>query len=286
MGSLTVRVGSQSAQVAYTVAAPTLTLGATEAAFDALTASVGPLRMRRTYDGAMPTSLSASKAQADVTAGRTPWVSFSSASAANMRPFLRTVKATGKPLWLTVCHEVNNGPKMTAAAFRQVYADLAAAKAAEGADNVTLAVILTAEPYRSGTYAQWMPDPANFDVAVADAYRFWRPPGSPPDPKTGTLGQDRTMAWLVGDLPAYAASIGKPWALGEFAAHPFPDDHANRPTWLRATLDWCAANGCIAAVYFHSGAGESGPWWADRFHFPETPAGTDPDSLAALAAYV
>lgn len=287
MGSLTVHVGQATATATYQVAAPTMLVGATEAAFDQLAGLTGkPIPMRRTYDGAMPTALYASKVNADVTAGRTGWVSFSSAAVANMRPFFRTVKAAGKPVWVTVCHEVNNGPKMQPAAFRQLYADLTAARNAEGASNVTLAVILTAEPFRSSTYLQWMPDPANFDVVVGDAYRFWRPPGAPPDPKTGGLGQNRSMAWLVGDLPTYAASIGKPWALGEFAAHPFPDDPANRPTWLRQTLDWCAANGCAAAVYFHSGQGESGPWWADRYHYPETAPGTDQGSVNALAAYL
>lgn len=286
MGSVSVHVGTSSATAGYTVAARSLMLGTTEAGYDRLSGQIGALPLRRTYDGAMPTGLYASKANADMNAGRVPWVSFSSAAVANMRPFMRSVKATGKPLWLTVCHEVNNGPKMSAAAFRQLYADLTVARSAEGASNVVRAVILTAEPYRGGTFEQWMPDPGDFDVVVADAYRFWRPPGSPPDPKTGGLGQNRSMAWLVGELPAYAASIGKPWALGEFAAHPFPDDLANRPTWLRQTLDWCAANGCIAAVYFDSGQGESGPWYADRFHFPETAPGTDPRSLAALAEYV
>ncbi|MBT9255365.1 hypothetical protein KMZ30_07240 [Phycicoccus sp. KQZ13P-1] len=290
--SVTFRAGALSVTGSLVVTERRMLLGTTELAYDALAAAVGPMTVRRSYDGPMPTNIAASKAQADLTAGRVPWISFTTASASAMRPFFASCVGKGRVM-VTVAHEVDLGTKgLTASQFRALFADLAAARDLEGATNVQLVVILTASPFRSGTYVPFIPDPAHFDVVAADAYRFWRPPGSPPDPKTGNLSQSRPMSWIVGELPAYAASIGKPWALGEFGAHPFPGDPSNRPTWITETVTWCRANGCTALVYFHSGNGESGPWWLDRYHFPEATgttaamlaAGGDQASLAAWRA--
>lgn len=255
-------------------------LGTTEVAYASLESLGRRMGIRRSYDGSMPKSVDQSKASADLAAGRVPWVSFTNADPATMAAFMGSCVGKGQ-VWVTVCHEVNNGPKMSPDAFRLLYADLAKARNTAGASNVKLVTILTAEPFRANTYQPYMPDPAHVDIVAADAYLFHRDAGSPADPKTGGLGKDRSMEWLVGHLAAYAASIGKPWALGEFGAHPFPSDKGKRPKWLRETVAWCEANGCVAAIYFHSGNGESGPWHLDRFHFPETAPGSDPDSIAA-----
>jgi hypothetical protein len=248
---------------------PTLLYGASEAAFDALNSAVGSkLRVRRSYDGAMPSTLGGSKAQADVNAGRIPWVSFSSVTAANALSFMASCVSADTEVWVTPLHEVNNGPKMAGPAFQGLLATLMGAKNTARATKVKIIPILTAEPFRTNAYLTWLGgDPADFDAIGIDPYRFWRPAGAPPDPKTGGLGQNRSMAWLIGNAPAFAASIGKPIAIGEYGAHPFPEDLQNRPNWLTETDTFLKGIGAIGACYFHSGQGQSGPWWIDQFHF-------------------
>ena len=286
MGSLSVRVGTRSATLTYTVTQPAtgLMIGTTEAAYSQLEYALGkPLAVRRSYDGVMPSAFSACKAAADV-GKRASWISFTAfPTAAVARSFFASIPA-GHRVMVTCVHEADNG-KMTGTAFAPQQAALMDALNASGADRslVTCGPILTANTYRNGGYTAYYPDPAAYDFIGVDAYRFWRPPGSPPDPKTGNLGQQRTLQWLIGAAPTLSAQTGKPVAVGEFGAHPFPDDPANRPAWLTESIGHLRSINATAAVYFHSGQGESGPWWLDRFHFPETAAGSDPDSVRALA---
>lgn len=263
-----------------------LIYGSTEIAFDQINAALdGKLRVRRSYDGALPATVQGSKAWADMQAGRIPWVSFSSAADANMQRFFDSCAADGREVWVTLIHEVNLG-KMAPDLFRLLSTKLAGARNAAGAGNVKLIPVLTAEPFRTGQHVPFF-EPGTFDAIGVDAYRFWRPAGSPPDPKTGGLGQDRSMEWLIGQAVAFSSSTGKPIALGEYAAHPRPEDLGDRGRWLTQTDTFLRSIGALAAVYFHSPNGESGPWWLNAMHNfanPKDQSVADPRSVAAFRA--
>lgn len=298
MGTVTVTFGGKSASLDYTVTtAPQsrgLLFGTSEIAFTALQTLVGsPLHLRRCYDNAMPTTLGASKAKADLDAGRISWISFTSASKANMGAYFASCAADGREVWVTLVHEVNNGPKMSPDAFKALYVDAATARNAAGAANVHLVPILTAEPFRTDAYAQWFGPAWTFDKVGIDPYRFWRPAGSPPDPKThkpdaaGNLGPSRSMEWLIGNGPSFAASVGKRVVIGETGAHPDPANTEDRPAWLRETVTFLRSISADAWCYFHSHNGESGPWWLDVFHNfanPQDRSKPDPKSVAAFVA--
>lgn len=219
------------------------------------------VKMVRRYESTLPVDIIRTSAAVDVFSERSSWLSFSDTekpSLATMKSFSMSVEF---PTMITPVHEVDMG-KMRPAEFRALcewYFD-----GFRSNPLIQVGPILTSQPYRKGTYKQWMPSVCDF--IGSDAYRFWRPPGSPPDPKVGSLGVNRSMKYLIGELPAYAKSRGVPMAIGEFGAHPFPNDTANRPNWLQQTYSFLTSVNCIAAIYFHSYFGGSGPWWGDRFH--------------------
>lgn len=268
----------------------TLAYGASEISFAALNAQVGgKLKIRRSYDGALPTSISMSKASADLSAGRLPWVSFSSVAAAPIRSFMDSCAAAKRTIWITPIHEVNNGPKMGGPEFADLLGRLSAAKNAAGATLLKIAPIVTAVAFRTEDYKTYFVDPAHYDIIGIDPYRFWRPAGAPPDPKAGNLGQSRTMQYLIGSAPTFSTSVQRPIAIGEYGAHPFPEDHLNRSSWLTETDTFLKSIGSVGVCYFHSGNGESGPWWVDRYHFAtggHSVGDPDAESLAKFKALV
>lgn len=264
---------------------PTLMLGANEGRFaEVETALARPLNIRRSYGSTVADVVASSRA--DKAAGRASWVSFTTWPTPTA--LAGAISSITNLTLLTYLHEVNNGPKLDAPTFRRRHDALH--NAALSNPLVKVGTILTADPFRSNSYQQWMPTRSDF-VGV-DGYRFWRQPGSPADPKTGTTGQSRSLQWICGDGPAYAASKGIPFAIGEFGAHPFTTDTANRPTWLTESVAWLRSIDALAACYFHSQLGESGPWLLDRFHIytvnetdPARLTGVrDPASLAAFRA--
>lgn len=247
----------------------------------------GRMKLRRSYEKTLPATYGG-QAKLDTDRNIIPWVSFTGTpTAANLHGWLTGAKATGKRIILTFDHEVDHGPKMTATAFKDVYALAAQVRNQVGATNVKLAPILTAGPFRDGSYAQWFGADNTYDFVGIDPYRFWRPAGAPPDPKVNGLGQDRTMQYLVGQGPAFAAAHHKRIALGEWGAHPRPEDPTERGSWLIASDAFLVSVNCAAAAYFHSPNGESGPWYVDRYHFTsggKVAGDADPDSLAAFAS--
>lgn len=286
-------------------------LGVSEIAFSTLQTSMtninpnAKLQVRRSYDGVFPNAWSSCKGQQDVGQKRASWISFSGPDInqinngsfdLTLRQFFASIPITHTAM-VTYKHEVNNAGKLgtnTPQQFGQAQARIWSIKQSYAKDPsmVKVGIILTAEPYRNGTFEAYYPTAGEYDFVGADPYRFWRPPGSPPDPKTGTLSQDRSMAWLLGMLPSWADSKGKPAAIGEYGAHPFPGSPANRPDWLNATDAYLRSINCLAASYFHSHKGASGPWMLDKYHVFTTDendplrqtGNPDPDTMNAFAS--
>lgn len=133
---------------------------------------------------------------------------------------------------------------------------------------------------------RYFPSGGEYDFVGADGYDFYRAPGLPSDPR----GRDsyRSPSQIFGACVDFAATVGKPVVVGEFAFHPDPDNPAesdsylSRPARMQAMMDWFNANNIVVASYFHSWHGDSGPWWADCFHnftYRESRSATDLDSV-------
>lgn len=252
----------------------------------------------RRYDGTVPPAFSSSKGQQDVGQGRASWLSFSGPSIsainsgsedARIASYFASIPATHRHFF-TYLHETDNGKLggSSAAQFASACARIWNLKNANAQTpaNVSVGPILTAGPYRNNTFRQYYPSGGEFDFIGADPYRFSREAGAPPDPKTGGTGTPRTMAYLIGALPAFSQETGKPCAIGEYGAHPTTTNVQDRPDWLRETDAFLRSIGSVVACYFHSSAGESGPWWVDRWHFNvggKAVGDPDPTSLAAFA---
>jgi hypothetical protein len=264
------------------------------------------IQIIRRYGSTMPASFSSSPGNQDVNQGRISWVSYSGPSInainsgtedARLASYFASIPATHKH-YVTFLHETNNNKlgSNTAAEFVSACVRIWNSKNANAATpgNVKVGPILTAEPYRNNTYQQYFPSGGQYDFIGVDPYRFARDPNDPnylPDPKTNSAGTKRTMEYLVGSLPSFSLSEGKPWVVGEFAAHPWPTATSERANWLNQTDAFFKQTNCIAAAYFHSPRGPSGPWLIDRFHVYTTnegdplrlTGGTDSISLNAFA---
>ena len=263
------------------------------------------LQCIRTYEGGLPATYTSPL----IGTGVMTWPSFSDLSIpavnsgamdAALEAHFASIPANHRMLW-TPLHETDNDKlgTSTPAEFRAFVKRITERKnaSAQNPDNVSISVILTAEPYRNGTYLQYFPEGGEFDVPAADPYRFARDINDPsylPDPKAKGPGTPRTMAYLIGDLPDWADSIGKPFALGEYGAHSWSTKPLEKARWLEETDAFLSSRNCYVAIYFHSPKGKSGPWLADRQHVytaDETnPArltgGSDIPSLTKLADIV
>ena len=281
------------------------------------------MRIRRFYENAIPSSWSGTGMVSDynATPRRASWVSYSDPSVstvlsagftATLASFFASIPADHRVLF-TWKHEANNKSDeklggATRAQFRDAQKKIWEVKEANAQTpaNISVGIILTAEPYRLGTADEYSAPAGYCDFLGADPYRFWRDTSDPsylPDPKTNGPGSNRTMAYLIGDglahgqgMPQLAETYGVPVALGEYGAHPRTSDHTSRPLWLQETHDYLTnlRAGCLAAIYFHSPRGESGPWWLDRYHTYTVTEGDalrdngapDPTSLNKWAALV
>lgn len=296
---------------------PLMLLGTTQLAYTTLQASLhavnanATMQVIRRYDGAIPSSWSSTSGQNDVGTGRVSWISFSSPTIAQINSgghdgtiaaFFASIPPTHRCM-VTYLHEIDLADKLGSTPPQ----DYAAAQArlwnikeanAQNPANVAVGPVLTAGPYRSGTFINFYPTGGQFDFVGADPYRFWRDGTDPyyqPDPKTGGTGTPRSLAYVIGDpngdggagMPAYAAAQGKSIAIAEYGAHPTPNDPNNRPNWLVQTDAYLRSQGCMAAIYFHSHVGESGPWWLDCYHDyanPQDRSRLDPHSVNQFAA--
>ena len=264
----------------------------------------------RRYDGNIPANFSSSSGQADVGQGRASWVSFngptiqtinSGSYDATLASYFASIPANHRHFF-TYKHEVDNNKddaKLQGATIAQFVTACERIWTIKNANaqnpaNVLVGPILTAGPYRGGNYRAYYSSTGKFDFIGADPYRFYREPGCPPDPKLknsqnadGSQGTLRSMAYLIGELPTFSQETGKPCAIGEYGAHPYTTDLNSRPNWLQQPVDFLRSINTVFACYFHSGAGESGPWQIDRWHFNvggKSVGDPEPASLAKFAA--
>lgn len=248
------------------------------------------LRVIRRYGSTIPTAWSSTDGQADIDTPRMTWISFSSPTIpqinngsydAILASFFASIPVT-HPVMMTYIHEIDLPDKIGSTPR----ADYAAAQAriwnikqanAQNPQNVHVGPCLTGWAFTTNDFEDYFPTGGEFDFVGADPYRFWRDgtaSGYLPDPKSGGTGILRTMAYLLGDplgngsqgMPAFAASYGVPMAIGEYGAHPTPNDPNNRPAWLAQTDEYLRTYNTMAALYFHAPYGESGPWYLDRYH--------------------
>lgn len=266
----------------------------------------------RRYQGDIPANFSSTRGPIEAAAGKASWLSFSGPSIAainsgSMDATLASYFASipnGHTHFFTYLHEANNKDDeklggATRAQFTSACARIWNIKNANAwsTTKVMVGPILTAEPFRNGTYIDYFPTGGQFDFGGADPYRFARDINDPsylPDPKAKGPGTKRTMQYLVGELPAYLDSVGKPMAIGEYGAHTWSTDDGERARWLWETDAFFVANNTIVACYFHSPNGESGPWLIDRKHIYSTgqydavrqTGAADPTSMQAFANIV
>lgn len=274
------------------------------------------LQIIRRYDNAIPASWSATSGQQDIGI-RATWISFSSPTIAQINSgshdaMLSTFFASIPPthhVMLSYIHEIDlpakiasTPPEDYAAAQARIW-DIKQANA-QDPTNVLVGPCLTGWAFLQGTHQGFFPSGGQFDFVGADPYRFWRDntnglmsPWYVPDPKSGGPGVQRSLAYQTGDLlddgsagmSAFAAGYGKPIAIGEYGAHPTLNDANNRPAWLTQTDTYLRQNNCIAALYFHTRYGESGPWWLDCYHNYVNimdKSLPDPDSMNRFASIV
>ncbi|MER7070985.1 hypothetical protein [Terrabacter sp. NPDC000476] len=271
--------------------------GANDSHFGPLNAALGrELQVRRFYEAGWP-STPTQKMRDDWAAGRVPYVSFSGPSPATINSGAHDAilasffKACKDRTLVSYIHEVDNG-KAQPAEYVAACTRIQRIKDENAPDPrlVLHGPTLMGWAFTVGDYEKWIAPKVDF--IGADPYNFVRPAGSPPSPKTGNLGRDRSMAYLLGTLPAFAKKRGVPIAIGEYGVHPDPARPSFKPDWLKATDATLRAAGCIAACYFHAPYGEDGPWWLDRQHtyVTDTTAratGTpDPESVAAFRSLI
>lgn len=304
------------------VAAPAMLMGAPSEAWSSLqlqTTAINPnakVGCVRRYDGNFVSSFASTSGQQDVGTGRATWLSFSGPSVATINSgavdatiaaFFASIPA-GHRVLFTYLHEVDHDklggstPAQYAAAQKRIW-ELKEANAAVPS-NVPVGPVLMGTTFWSSAFLAYFPTGGEYDFIGTDPYNFGRDPADPnylPEPKTGNAANWRPMSYLfgstqgVGGIPYLAQRDGKPVALGEYGVHSWPSIPTRKAQWLNETDAYLEAfpTGCLAACYYHSWIGESGPWWVDRINVyspnnadPQrqgTP-GSDPNSLNAYAA--
>lgn len=278
--------------------------------------SAGGLKVRRFYESGWPSSPSAAHL-GDYARGVIPYVSYTSPDIATINggSFDGTLASyfaslpSDKMTYVTWLHEVDNKKLggATTAQFQNAIKRIHGIKQSNAADpsKVLFGPLLMgyaftmAQAPSAGYYADYIGNLSDSDIDCvgADPYRFWRPVHSPnsatlspSDPKTGGLGTKRSMQFLMSGWETYhAAHPNMPLLIGEYSAHPDCENVTDRALWLQQSHQWFKDNNCIAACYYHSGVGPSGPWWVDCFHNfanANDQSYSDPTSLNAFASLV
>lgn len=242
------------------------------------------LGFRRSYNtGGWPVSFAASAAGSDAARGvASYWSCYPSLPAvvngsldATITAFFNSIPA-GHTMFITVWHEPDVNGKFTSgeyADFRTAQAHMWDLLQASSADTnlVKFGPLLTQSGYRNNGAVNWFPANGKYDFCGGDCYEFRRPdPLSPPDNaklsgQNGGYGFSKTPSQLAQPFRDFATTVGKPMLVGELGIHPDPAILTDRGTRLQAWMDFFdgAANGCYGVALFHSGEGESGPWWWD-----------------------
>ena len=230
----------------------------------------------------IPNNFTTSHGSEDIGQNRASWVSYSDPSIAKildgsfdatLSAYFASIPANHKVMF-TYMHEVNNdklGAGETPQLFAQATAHIWDIKnaSAQNSENVKVGPILIPADFRSGTHKPYFPTNGKYDFIGIDPYRFARDVNDPsyiPDPKTGTAGTPRTMEYIIGQAPAFSISEGKPLAFGEYGAHTWSSKPTERTRWLLETDNFMSKLNVMAAIYFHSSRGQSGPWLIDRWH--------------------
>lgn len=261
-----------------------------------LGASNNGLAVRRSFNGGgLPPTFSQTAAQEDVARGvASIWSCkpdiYSVASGSMDQQWVNFFNSIppGHRAWLCMWHEpwddftAEDWPTYRAAQAR--VSDILQASNADE-NLVKWGIITTAFDYQQGRADLMFPeDNSNFSWVGVDGYNFWRPATAPPDPR----GRDthRTPQQIYGAARNFALQRGdKPLIVAEWAHHDNPTDPAQRPMRIDESINWMLDNNTIAASYFHSHHGDSGPWWLNCHHNYNDPQDQSNTDEATLARY-
>ena len=246
--------------------------------FNKLNTAAGPLKVRRTYSGAIPASFAKSIAASDVAAGRVSYWSFrpnpktfatDTAAQAKLSTFLNTIPKGHKTVVIALHEpedEIRNGTYTLAqwgAANNKVSQIVKAKKRPELRFGISLMGPWTFDS-RSPYYKYKWESVLNFDrvdVVGVDPYKFRASTGSLQSILTksnsgvGTTPNPSTMAKL--------SSWGKPIALTEWGVVTndrytgAPISNTTRAEWITAGSNWMKSWNATqpvkieAALYFH-----------------------------------
>lgn len=307
--TITVSTPTERTTVSYTLPSPppqsSLILGASQRDYDNFQSQLGGgMKVRRSYASGFPTSFQNSPASGDPGRNAASMLSWSDmsqvdevASGAYDSKFttLWNSVPAGHRLWFIPWHEVDLHYR-TFATYKAAMQRIMGTLDNSNADRSLVKVggLLTSSGFRNGDGDNYFD--GSHDFVGVDAYEFWRPQGSPPDPKTGNLSQHRTTGYLFGDgvtggVNDTAGNLGIPIIVGEYGIHPFPKTDpnyatGNRPLRLQQCISYLDnnVNPVEAYCYYHSDAGESGPWWLNcwpNWTTPSDQSNPDPDSVSA-----
>ena len=242
----------------------------TPAAWNTLESQIGqPLSMRRIYN---PNVVSGTWSQWD-TATRTHWYSFKGDLAAMrdggfdsaMTTWLNSVPSDHL-LYLSWQHEPenpskNNNPTTFRAGARHFYTHV---KSVRPQTVVAMPVYMswTLDPASGRNPLDWYPGDDYTDIIGVDAYNpyLWPMVGSPPNWQNIPLpGRSNPMIGLR-NTAAFAASHGKPWAIGEVATMEHASDspavrattNSYKARWVKDLHDYAALNNATAVLWFNS----------------------------------
>lgn len=268
------------------------------------------MNLRRSFDNGWKNNFANTTASGDPTRGAASLLSFdatTSIASVNsgsvdsvITSFFNSIP-TGHYCFVSWIHECDQGGKITGqeAAYRTACDRIYDLLVASNADQnfVRFGVIVTAGVFRASTQNTYFSSNNKFDFVGIDAYEYWRPSSAPPDPKAGHPPH-RTLEYLIGGNPpsatypsggtpavAWADARGKRVLIPEFGQHPDPADLTSRPNRLKAAVAYAQQSSMYGMCYFHSGGGESGPWWGDCFPNwtdPQNRSVADPDSVIAF----
>jgi hypothetical protein len=286
MATVTVTVTDKSGHQTQTsktfsVSAPSLkpVVGASaenDSEFNALVASLAPglLKCRRTYDGAIPSSFSASKARNDKTNGHATYWSWKpnpatfvndTAQHTALLNFLNTVPA-GHPFTVFAYHEPEDniyGGAFTMAQWKAMTKKVGELIKSLNKPNIRFGICLMG-PWtfdtRSNYYTMdWSFDAATLaviDVIGIDPYK-WNP-GDPSLEQILTRNNSGTQTGTTNSCMTKLKAYGKPLVLTEWGCTRTDFSEAGAAAWITAAYNWVKvwnqanpATPWEAIIYFH-----------------------------------
>jgi hypothetical protein len=220
------------------------------------------LGLFRSYmQASTPASKFASRAAADVAAGRVPLIStkvpgsWADVAAGKQDPWLldriEALDAVKGPVWLTLHHEPRgDGPPADWVAMQQHARTLID----QHADNIALVGILNGWDFlqkggNPGAYNH--PVGTGVHIMGFDSYNPWSPTNADP-----WKSPEKTMS------PATTiTSWGYPTLVGEYGVREDPDNPGAAAAWMAQVYDIAVDSGFVALSYFDSGANSPDGTW-------------------------